>query len=92
MADYKSMYYHLAGRMATAIDILEATTTIMQSNAKIMESHVKSMETHIKSMEASVKSAMDSVDALIELKEKLKKAQLITEEMFMDTADDEDLK
>ncbi len=26
MADYKAMYYHLAGRMATAIDALEATT------------------------------------------------------------------
>ena len=26
MADYKAMYYHLAGRMATAVDALEATT------------------------------------------------------------------
>ena len=26
MPDYKAMYYHLAGRMATAIDALEATT------------------------------------------------------------------
>lgn len=26
MADYKAMYYHLAGRMATAVDVLEATT------------------------------------------------------------------
>ncbi|MCL2488742.1 MAG: hypothetical protein FWE80_08670 [Oscillospiraceae bacterium] len=26
MPDYKAMYYHLAGRMATAIDVLEATT------------------------------------------------------------------
>ena len=26
MPDYKSMYYHLAGRMATAIEALEATT------------------------------------------------------------------
>ena len=24
--DYKAMYYHLAGRMATAIEALEATT------------------------------------------------------------------
>ena len=77
MADYKSMYYHLAGRTATAVDILEATTTIMQAN--------------VKSMEASVKSAKESVEALIELKEKLKQAQLTTEEMFMDTADDDDV-
>lgn len=26
MADYKAMYYHLAGRMATAVEVLEATT------------------------------------------------------------------
>ena len=26
MPDYKAMYYHLAGRMATAVDALEATT------------------------------------------------------------------
>ena len=24
--DYKAMYYHLAGRMATAVEVLEATT------------------------------------------------------------------
>lgn len=26
MPDYKAMYYHLAGRMATTIDVLDATT------------------------------------------------------------------
>ena len=26
MPDYKAMYYHLAGRMATAVELLEATT------------------------------------------------------------------
>ena len=26
MPDYKAMYYHLAGRLATAVDALEATT------------------------------------------------------------------
>ena len=29
MPDYKAMYYHLAGRMATAIDVLEATTNAL---------------------------------------------------------------
>lgn len=29
MSDYKAMYYHLAGRMATAIDALEATTNAL---------------------------------------------------------------
>jgi len=29
MPDYKAMYYHLAGRMATAVDTLEATTNAL---------------------------------------------------------------
>lgn len=29
MPDYKAMYYHLAGRMATAVDALEATTNAL---------------------------------------------------------------
>ena len=29
MPDYKAMYYHLAGRMATAMDALEATTNAL---------------------------------------------------------------
>lgn len=53
MPDYKAMYYHLAGRMATAIDALEATT-----------------------------------NALVEITEKLKLAQQTTEEMFIESSDD----
>ncbi len=29
MPDYKAMYYHLAGRMATAVDVLEAATNAL---------------------------------------------------------------
>lgn len=29
MPDYKAMYYHLSGRMATAIEALDATTTAL---------------------------------------------------------------
>lgn len=29
MTDYKAMYYHLAGRMATALEVLEATTNAL---------------------------------------------------------------
>lgn len=31
MPDYKAMYYHLAGRMATAVDMLEATTDALSA-------------------------------------------------------------
>ena len=53
MTDYKAMYYHLAGRMATAIEALDATT-----------------------------------EALVTIKEKLKLAQQSTEEMFIDSEDE----
>lgn len=54
MPDYKAMYYHLAGRMATAIEALDATT-----------------------------------GALVVITEKLKLAQQSTEEMFVNS-DEED--
>ena len=68
MVDYKSMYYHLAGRTATAVDILDATTNMMEANAKAMQA---------------------SVEALSNLKEKLKMAQQITEDMFVSNEDEE---
>ena len=71
MADFKSMYYHLAGRTATAVDVLEATTSIMETNAKAMM--------------ASAEAMLSSVAALTELKEKLKLAQQITENMFIES-------
>lgn len=54
MPDYKAMYYHLAGRMATAIEALDATT-----------------------------------GALVVITEKLKLAQQSTEEMFINSSDDD---
>ena len=54
MPDYKGMYFHLAGRMATAVDALEATT-----------------------------------NALVDITEKLKKAQQTTEEIFISSPDDD---
>ena len=55
MPDYKAMYYHLAGRMATAIEALEATT-----------------------------------GALVTITEKLKLAQQTTEDMFLNSDEEED--
>jgi hypothetical protein len=54
MADYKAMYYHLSGRMATALEALEATT-----------------------------------GALVVITEKLKLAQQTTEEMFLNSIDED---
>ena len=52
MADYKAMYYHLAGQMSIAIEALEG---------------------------------------LVAITERLKKAQQTTEEMFLNSEDEEDL-
>ena len=38
MPDYKAMYYHLAGRMATAVEVLEATTNMLNSTAGALKS------------------------------------------------------
>ncbi|GHU95603.1 hypothetical protein FACS1894208_08700 [Clostridia bacterium] len=83
MADFKSMYYHLAGRTATAVDVLEATTGIMEANAKAMIASSQAMM-------ASAESMMSSVASLVTLKEKLKSAQQITEDMFINSGEDDD--
>jgi len=54
MPDYKAMYYTLAGRMATAVEALEATT-----------------------------------GALVIITEKLKQAQQSTEDMFINSSEDD---
>jgi len=33
MADYKSMYYYLAGRMATTIEVLGTTTEMLKATS-----------------------------------------------------------
>ena len=62
MPDYKSMYYHLAGRMAAAVDVLEYTAKILKDNC----------------------------NALDELTETFKTAQQTTEEMFLNSNDNEE--
>ena len=36
MADYKSMYYHLAGRMATAVEVLGTTTEMLHATSRAL--------------------------------------------------------
>ena len=74
MTDYKSMYYHLAGRTATAVDVLEATTDMMKATTDMMIANTQAMEAN--------------VQALVALKEKLKAAQQVTEEIFMGKDED----
>jgi len=76
VTDYKSMYYHLAGRTATAVDVLEATTKIMEANAEVMMASAESMKA--------------SAEALVDLKEKLKLAQQATEDMFMNSGNEDE--
>lgn len=46
MPDYKAMYYHLAGRMATALEALEATTgalVIITEKLKLAQQNTEDM-------------------------------------------------
>ncbi len=67
MADYKAMYYYLAGRMATAIDALEATTgalveiteKLKQAERTTEEMFMNSEETVINIIEGRTKKEND---------------------------------
>jgi len=37
MPDYKSMYYHLSGRMATTVEVLETTTSVLEETANALK-------------------------------------------------------
>ncbi len=37
MTDYKAMYYYLAGRMATTLEVLDATTTALATITEKMK-------------------------------------------------------
>ncbi len=50
MPDYKAMYYHLAGRMATAVEALEATTgALVTITEKLKEAQQTTEEMFISS-------------------------------------------
>lgn len=59
MPDYKAMYYHLAGRMATAIDALEATTNAL---VEITETLKLAQQTTEEMFLSSPDDDVDSVD------------------------------
>ena len=61
MADYKTMYYHLAGRVAGAVDALEASTAALTA----------------------------ATATIVGLMESLKKAQQTTEDMLINTPEDD---
>jgi len=81
MPDYKSMYYHLAGRMATAVDVLEATTDIFHATTITLQANADTIQ-------ASTDTIKAASNALTNLAEKLKMAQQSTEDMFINDDDD----
>ena len=63
MPDYKAMYYHLAGRMATAIDALEATTNALVDSTEKLKLAQQSTE------EMFISSPDDNEDSLDNISE-----------------------
>ena len=41
--DYKAMYYHLAGRMATAVEVLDTTVDVLDATVKALEATTRSL-------------------------------------------------
>jgi hypothetical protein len=64
MPDYKAMYYHLAGRMATAIDALEATTNALVDITEKLKLAQQTTE------EMFISSSDDDVDSPDNISEK----------------------
>lgn len=61
MPDYKAMYYHLAGRMATAIDALEATTNALSEiTQKLKLAQQTTEEMFISASDDDTASSMDN--------------------------------
>ena len=76
MKDYKSMYYHLAGRMCITVEVLEMSSQSMQGTVSALESTVDALQENCK--------------AINSLTEKIKATQLIMEKEFM-SGDDEEI-
>jgi hypothetical protein len=63
MTDYKAMYYHLAGRMAGAVEALEAIATALKLSMQTTEEALAAITTTLKlSMQATEEMFMNSVD------------------------------
>lgn len=54
MADYKAMYYYLAGRMATAVEALDATTGALTEITEKMKDAQRSTEEMFMNSEETV--------------------------------------
>ena len=59
MADYKAMYYYLAGRMATAVDALDATTGALVEITEKIKDAQRSTEEMFMNDEEKVISIID---------------------------------
>jgi len=41
--DYKAMYFHLAGRMATAVEVLETTVETLEATAGALQTNARAL-------------------------------------------------
>jgi len=67
MADYKSMYYYMAGRTATTIDLLEATTKILEGSnksIKALEGTTEALRVTAKALYGTTSAIEGTIDAI----------------------------
>lgn len=60
MADYKAMYYYLAGRMATAVEALDATTNALVEITEKMKDAQRNTEEMFMNSEETVISIIEN--------------------------------
>ena len=60
MADYKAMYYYLAGRMATAVEALDATTRALVEITEKMKDAQRNTEEMFMNCEEAVLDIIES--------------------------------
>lgn len=84
MADYKAMYYRLAGEVDYTVDVLDTNTVALTENSKTLEGAANVSE----SLKEAYLSIKNINGALIELNKKLKSRLLETEEIYMNSAGD----
>ena len=63
MADFKSMYYHLAGRMATAVEVLETSTKMQKALAEELAVLAEKLKHAQQATEEMFVSSDDDIEA-----------------------------
>ena len=97
MADYKTMYYHMAGRVAGAVDALEASNAALTASSAAIKASLQALNSTLETsssivyatLQASAAALDGCIASLYALGDSLKRVQQDTEEMFLSSEDED---